>query len=250
MKENIIFIDKPNSFITMSIMDVMKNDGYDCKMTTALSVNVEQYADWADGLFLHVSEEVSKNSAAYTWLTKLCAEKSLKVYIFGYEPDVEVFSDAQPGLEINHFFKRPINAKEILGWFTEQAGANAKNQNKKHILVVDDSGPMLHTIKNWLEPKYQVSIVNSATNAISFLGLKTPDLILLDYEMPVCSGGQMLEMIRTNEETKDIPVIFLTGRDDAQTVQSVIGLNPQGYLLKTLPSEQITKIVDEFFAKN
>ena len=41
-----------------------------------------------------------------------------------------------------------------------------------------------------------------------------PDLILLDYEMPVTSGPQVLEMIRSETKTDTIPVIFLTGKGD------------------------------------
>ena len=96
--------------------------------------------------------------------------------------------------------------------------------HKKHILVVDDSGIMLSTIKGWLDEKYRVTPVNSALNAISFLSKERPDLILLDYEMPACSGPQFLEMLRNDPNCSDIPVIFMTGRDDANSVRSVLSL--------------------------
>ena len=121
--------------------------------------------------------------------------------------------------------------------------------NRKHILVVDDSGVMLSTIKSWLDEKYRVTPVNSALNAITFLSKERPDLILLDYEMPACSGKQFLEMLRSDSEHGDIPVIFLTGRDDAESVRSVLALKPAGYLLKSLPKEKIVAEVDTFFAK-
>ena len=61
------------------------------------------------------------------------------------------------------------------------------------------------------------------------IGKKRPDLILLDYEMPVCDGRQTLEMIRADEELKDIPVIFLTGVNDREHIESVLSLKPAGY---------------------
>ena len=67
---------------------------------------------------------------------------------------------------------------------------------KKRILVVDDSGAMLRSVKGWLEDKYQVVLANSGTMAIKYLAIRKPDLILLDYEMPICDGKQVLEMIR------------------------------------------------------
>ncbi len=79
--------------------------------------------------------------------------------------------------------------------------------------------------------------------------MNRPDLIVLDYEMPVCDGRQALEMIRSEKETADIPVIFLTGRGDRESVRNVMALKPQGYLLKTMPDEEIKKCIDGFFAK-
>ena len=118
---------------------------------------------------------------------------------------------------------------------------------KKHILVVDDSGTMLRTIKEWLSDKYKVSVVNSATSAISFLATNHPDLVLLDYEMPICSGPMMLEMIRSEAKTQKLPVIFLTSKGDRESVQKVLSLHPDGYLLKTMSSDKIIAAIDGFF---
>ena len=75
------------------------------------------------------------------------------------------------------------------------------------------------------------------------------DLVLLDYEMPVCDGRQALEMIRSEETTAGIPVMFLTGRGDRESVKKVMDLKPEGYLLKTMPEESIKKMIDDFFEK-
>jgi len=121
--------------------------------------------------------------------------------------------------------------------------------NKKKILVVDDSGAMLRNVKGWLENKYQVILANSGAMAIKYLALNRPDLILLDYEMPVCDGKQVLEMIRTEMEFTDIPVIFLTSKGDKESVMKVMALKPEGYLLKTMEPAQIIAAVDDFFEK-
>lgn len=85
--------------------------------------------------------------------------------------------------------------------------------------------------------------------AIKYLALNRPDLWLLDYEMPVVDGRQVLEMIRTETEFTDIPVIFLTSKGDRESVMNVMSLKPEGYLLKTMEPAQIVKAVDEFFEK-
>ena len=146
-------------------------------------------------------------------------------------------------------FYRPLNANQICAEIEKHVSDEAAHLRKKHILVVDDSGTMLTTIKGWLEGKYRVTPVNSAMNVITFLAKNRPDLILLDYDMPVCSGAQFLEMVRSDTANGDVPVIFLTGRDDAESVKSVLALKPAGYLLKSLPKETIIAEVDKFFQK-
>ncbi len=68
--------------------------------------------------------------------------------------------------------------------------------------------------------------------------------------MPVCSGSQVLEMIRSEKDFTDIPVIFLTCRRDKQSVQKAISLKPEGYLSKSLSAESVKREIDRFFEKS
>ncbi|MBP5250633.1 MAG: response regulator, partial [Lachnospiraceae bacterium] len=105
------------------------------------------------------------------------------------------------------------------------------------------------TIKGWLEGKYQVYVADGGMSGISLLARHSVDLILLDYEMPIVTGAKVLELIRSEAETADIPVIFLTSKSDKDTVMSVMALKPVKYLLKTSPREDIVKEIDDFFMK-
>ena len=120
---------------------------------------------------------------------------------------------------------------------------------KKKVLVVDDSDFMLTMIQELLSDNYEVISVTSGLSAFRSITLNRPDLILLDYEMPVCNGRQILEMIRSEKSFTDIPVIFLTSRVDKESVKKVVELKPQGYLSKSLAPELIKKEVDHFFEK-
>lgn len=85
--------------------------------------------------------------------------------------------------------------------------------------------------------------------AIKYLAMSHPDLVLLDYEMPICDGRQVLEMIRAEAEFSDVPVIFLTGKNDRESVMKATALKPEGYLLKSMEPAQIVHAIDEFFEK-
>ena len=149
---------------------------------------------------------------------------------------------------IRQFFARPVNVNElveVIDTYIAKFGA----QHKKKVLVVDDSGAMLRNVKGWLEDRYQVILANSGAMAIKYLATNRPDLVLLDYEMPVVDGRQVLEMIRTETEFSDVPVIFLTSKDDRESVMQVMALKPEGYLLKTMEPARIIAEVDAFFER-
>lgn len=139
------------------------------------------------------------------------------------------------------------NAMNIVNEYLVSEKAAWKEQKKK-ILVVDDSDFMRSSMVKLLEGKYRVLEANSSVAAIQTITVNKPDLILLDYEMPVCDGRQTLEMIRSEKTTAKIPVMFLTGRGDRDSVKKVMSLKPEGYLLKTMPEEDIMKMIDDFFA--
>ena len=126
----------------------------------------------------------------------------------------------------------------------EQADSNTKPK----ILIVDDSMTIRHGMKQLLEGDYEVAMAESGVAAIRTITLNRPDLVLLDYEMPIVDGKQTLEMLRSEKSFEDIPVIFLTGRRDTATMIQVMPLKPAGYLLKDSKPADLKKEIDAFFA--
>lgn len=120
---------------------------------------------------------------------------------------------------------------------------------KKKLLVVDDSDTVQLAMKGLLQEDYQITMVSSGAAAIRSITLERPDLVLLDYDMPVCDGVQVLKMIRSETELADIPVFFLTAKVDKASVSRVIPLKPEGYLLKSAKPAEIKKNIDRYFEK-
>ena len=120
---------------------------------------------------------------------------------------------------------------EVKKYLEKREEQEIQNQKPK-ILVVDDSITVRHGMKQLLDADYEVALAESGVAAIRTVTLNRPDLILLDYEMPICDGSQVLEMLRAEKEFADIPVIFLTGRRDRESMIKVMPLKPSGYLLK------------------
>jgi len=85
------------------------------------------------------------------------------------------------------------------------------------VLVVDDSGLNLRVAMNILKEHFEVSCANSGMAAFDVIKKRIPDLILLDYHMPVMDGFQFIEKLREVDEYKDIPIIMLTADNDRDT---------------------------------
>ncbi|MBR0093446.1 MAG: response regulator [Lachnospiraceae bacterium] len=167
------------------------------------------------------------------------------------------------GDRVTDTFARPFNANEIaervLRFLDEKiasGGLPAPKQTQRaedrarRVLIVDDDPTSLRALRGVLHNNYKVVMVDSAMSALVYLEDHQPDLILLDYEMPAINGPQFLTMLRAREKLRDIPVMFLTGKSDKDTVMTVMDLKPAGYLLKSTPTDKILEKLSDFFLSN
>lgn len=179
-------------------------------------------------------------------IVDMSVRAKIPIFIMGNIEEVEALWSIIPRQLINAVYIRPIVMNEVVDDICERLAELARAR-KKIILTVDDSGVTLRNIKGLLEDKYQVILANTGTTAIKYLTLNKPDLILLDYEMPIADGKQIMQMIREDAEFQDIPIIFLTGKNDTETVMKVMKLKPDGYLLKDMGPKQLHVAIDNFF---
>lgn len=125
-----------------------------------------------------------------------------------------------------------------------------ENGIQKHILIVDDDPEMLRILRLFLQDDFRVSLVNSGKAAAEFLIKFQPDLILLDYVMPLFNGAAVLKIIRSKEKTKNIPVFFLTGLSDKETVIECLSYNPAGYIVKPVSKDALIQKLNDFFKEH
>lgn len=163
---------------------------------------------------------------------KIKTFKNAKIFLLGTQNEINN-SDIK-GAE---FFIKPFNANEI----REKLSGISKNntETQKTLLLVDDDAVMIRTLREGLSTVYKVIPANSGANALKILERAKPDLILLDYEMPEMNGPQVLERIKNNPATSNIPVMFLTAKTDVKLEES--------HMLKTLPLKEIKEIIKKFF---
>lgn len=138
----------------------------------------------------------------------------------------------------------PVEEREQTNLVKKAENAEDSNQRKK-ILLVDDSVVLLRMMKNLLHDKYDVSMAKSGKEAISYLNRRTPDLIFLDYDMPDGDGKETFEKIKQIETVKDVPVVFLTSIRDKKRIEEVLSLKPAGYVLKPAEQNRIFETIEE-----
>ena len=240
--------DGEQSFLMRSLKDSLDNAGMH---TEKCSVKLAELAEneFMPRFFIADAEILLAHQDARVYLFDHCIETNSKVILIGYDNTIKSLQDVSGANVIAKSFVRPINNNEI----TEKLKAmmlEHKGEGAKHrILVVDDSPSFLRLISEWLEHEYRVNVCPSATAAFHMIETSKPELILLDYEMPICNGAQFLQMLRGEPSTAKIPVMFLTSKDDAETVKSLVMLHPQGYLLKNQSRANTLQAIAQFFAK-
>ena len=245
---NIIVYTEGRSYLNIAIEEQLKELEYNV-ITVGPNVNeINSIQEDITAVLVYTDEELVKKQQALVFLRDKIVEEDIPVFVIGDVNELAEVRKLVPRQLLKSEFQRPIDVKEVVSEVDDYIKTNGKHTKKK-ILVVDDSGAMLRNVKGWLEDSYQVILANSGTMAIKYLSTNRPDLVLLDYEMPVINGKQVLEMIRSEAEFCDIPVMFLTSKNDKESIQQVLDLKPEGYILKTTSPEQIVQMIHDFFVK-
>src|SRR5674476_43730 len=97
---------------------------------------------------------------------------------------------------------------------------NPMEVNKKaSILIVDDNPQNLQLLGSIIyEQGYNVSISSSGAHALESIDQQAPDLIMLDIQMPEMDGFEVCKILKSDTQTKDIPIIFLTAVTDSENI--------------------------------
>ena len=243
---NVVIVSEVQSYLILSLKSWFEQAEYEVTMVKADINAINNREETPSVMVLYVDENMLEELQALNFIKDKAAEGDIPIFIVGDMDELNSVEKIISKNLIRQRFQRPINVNEVVATISHYERKHGR-QNKKKILVVDDSGTMLRNVKGWLEESYQVSLANSAAMAIKAIATNRPDLVLLDYEMPIVDGKQVLEMIRSEHDFADIPVIFLTSREDQETKDAVMALKPEGYLLKSMEPGEIVKSIDDFF---
>ncbi len=246
-RNQVMVIAQKENFLVRVLTKKIIESGIDCVFATYNINNISKELKDMDAVTVYMDEGMSPPEDVLHYLGDALAEENGKLMLIGEGDDLKKVTRWFPSDVLYKSFTRPVNNEEYIDTLKELLSKADAGEFKKQLLVVDDDPNYLSLVREWLKGSYKVAMANSGLQALKWLGKNKADLILLDHEMPVTSGPQVLEMLRNDDETKDIPVMFLTGKSDKKSVMEVIALKPEGYFLKTIEREELLEKLKEFF---
>ncbi len=128
-----------------------------------------------------------------------------------------------------------MSENAIDGTDTNGLGFLANASAKARVLVVDDTPANLALISGLLTEKYKLSVASSGEKALRLASSEpAPDLILLDVMMPVMDGYEVCRRLKSDQQTRDIPVIFLTANRSVEDEKLGFDLGAADYITKPI----------------
>lgn len=115
----------------------------------------------------------------------------------------------------------------------------------RKVLIIEDDIPLYNLYKTELELRgYEVSNISDGNLAFDAVKTQSPDIVLLDLMLPNRNGLQILEELKTQEETKNIKVTILTNFGNEDNVSKALELGAEDYIMKynIVPSELSEKV--------
>ena len=250
MNNKVLLITQGFSFMGNSIQKTLEKAGYEIIRIDPVLDQLIDAKKEVNIIAFYLGKFIEEIPEFLEYLRSICVAEDKVVILMGNADELAAVQEVIPENVVAGALERPIDLKQLTQIIDKITRSANVHVFQKSILLVDDDTTFLKMMKGWLDKYYRVTIVTSGMQALMYLADNKPDLILLDYEMPVTSGPQVLEMIRSETKVGKVPVMFLTGKSDRESIMKVLALKPAGYLLKSLDRKQILATVSQFFADN
>ena len=244
----VLIVSETESFLANSLIQKLEADGISSFMSHGKIREIDKKREGIELVILFMNEDLDEMTEFLVYIKDMVNDAGSRIILIGDEDEYKTALKIIPEALILEWFKRPLDIEKLIKTIGKYLDENTGEMRKKTVLIVDDDITYMRTIYEWLKDKYRVGMASNGVQAISYLAKYKADIILLDYEMPVANGPQVLSMLKNDSVMGQIPVMFLTGHGDKESVLSVVGLNPVDYLLKTIDKNTLLSKIDTYFA--
>jgi len=117
---------------------------------------------------------------------------------------------------------------------------DSDNKKRSNVLIVDDFYQNIRIVANILKREnYQMTFAQTGKSALECTKTKDFDLILMDIVLPNMDGYEVCKALKKNSETKDVPVIFLTGKTDTESILKGFEIGASDYVTKPFNESEL-----------
>lgn len=200
-----------------------------------------------DIILLDVEMPIMDGYATLEQIRKLeeCINVSV-ILVTGRQDKSTIFNFGIMG--VDGYLLKPVNKELLVNKVTEIWNSKNKTNDKATVLMIDDDMSYLKQLNYILQDTYNVIMINSAKLALNYLSKHTPDVILLDYQMPLYNGANLMNMLqKCNKDT--VPIIILSGTLNRKALEDCYPYNPFAYLAKPVSKEILIENIENALIK-
>lgn len=116
----------------------------------------------------------------------------------------------------------------------------------RHIMIIEDDPSVRTLLDKALTAKgYRVSLVSDGLEGLTSLETQTPDLLIVDIMMPRLDGMTFVKAIKANPSTAEMPVIFLTAKNDPRSMIDGINVGAKFYVTKPFQIDELIRKIEK-----
>jgi CheY-like chemotaxis protein len=245
--KKILLVRNEETFLVNAIKNALIGANFDVVESTYALADLSTKKGNTNLVLLYTDSEFEEHRDAMVYFKDLSLEENMIMMVIGDKDAFALVHHYIPKEDVAFEIERPLDMADLMSKVMIATDDEFEYQRRKSILVVDDDLTYLQMIREWLKDTYRVGMANSGTQAVAWLATNKADLILLDYDMPVLDGPKVMEMLKSEAFSSSTPVMFLTGKNDKESVTNVISLKPVDYLLKSISKEKLLQTLDVFF---
>lgn len=251
-QNKVAIVSSKESFSVLGIKKKLSEAGIEGIAVKPSVFQIEEAVDETDPIIYYLDDDIytPRGEDFLNELKNLCIEQERLVILVGARSEYEKAIEIIPKSAIVKWFARPVDMDNLIETVESALNGEIAPSRRHRILIVDDDATYMRMLNEWMKERYQITMLDAGSKAIHWLmdGNKV-DLILLDYEMPSMDGPAVFDMIKKDSNLREIPVMFLTGKDKKDTVMRAIDMRPVDYILKSVDKRKLMDKLEDFFGR-
>ena len=248
-KSTVLLVRGKVTFMISALISSLEKGNYEVIEADYDLKSVIAHENEVDVMVIFADEKIPEKQSLLVYLKDMCVEKGKLMILIGNKEEIDNVSEYIPPHLFCEVVERPLDMNLFIEKLDNIMSEEQFEKRKKSILLVDDDASYLQLLHDWLSADYRVGMAKSGVQAITWLARNNVDLILLDFEMPVTDGLQVYKMLKSEQFSKDIPIMFLTSKSDRNIILKVMAHKPAGYMLKDITKQQLLNNIAKYFVK-